>query len=129
LSAEERVAQLESAFVTLTELVRSHGERFDTHMSWINQLGAAQAELTAAQANSEQKIAALVDAQIRTEDELYRLAAQVAQTDTRIDRLVEQTVQTDARIDRLVEQSAQTNARLDRLAEVVERLASRVAGE
>jgi multidrug resistance efflux pump len=101
MSTEDRVAELESAFVTLTRLVQSHGERFDTHLDWINQLGAAQAtlttaqaELASAQANSEQKIAALVDAQIRTEDELRRLA----------------------------EQSAQANARVDRLAEMVERL-------
>jgi multidrug resistance efflux pump len=94
MSTDERVAQLESAFVTLTRLVQSHGERFDTHLDWINQLGTAQAELTAAQANSEQKIAALVDAQIRTEDELRKLA----------------------------EQGAQANARLDRLAQMVERL-------
>jgi multidrug resistance efflux pump len=102
LSTEDRVAELEGAFVTLTQLVRSHGERFDAHLGWINQLGSAQAQLTAAQAelasaqsNSEQKIAALVDAQIRTEDELRRLA----------------------------EQGAQANARIDRLAEMVERLA------
>jgi peptidoglycan hydrolase CwlO-like protein len=94
MSTEDRVAQLESAFATLVQLTRSHGERFDTHMGWINQLGEAQAELTAAQANSEQKIAALVDAQIRTEDELRKLA----------------------------EQGAQANARLDRLAQMVERL-------
>jgi chromosome segregation ATPase len=87
MSTEDRVAELENAFVTLTRLVQSHGERFDTHLEWINRLGAASAD-------SEQKIAALVDAQIRTEDELRRLA----------------------------EQSAQANARVDRLAEMVERL-------
>jgi multidrug resistance efflux pump len=87
MSADERVAQLESAFVTLMRLVQSHGERFDTHLDWINQLGTAQAELTAAQANSEQKIAALVDAQIRTEDELRKLAEQGAQANARLDRL------------------------------------------
>jgi site-specific recombinase len=87
VSTEDRVAQLESAFATLVQLVRSHGERFDTHLGWINRLGEASAD-------SEQKIAALVDAQIRTEDELRRLA----------------------------EQSAQANARVDRLAEMVERL-------
>jgi polyhydroxyalkanoate synthesis regulator phasin len=75
LSTEDRVAQLESAFVTLTRLVQNHGERFDTHMAWINQLGEAQV-------NSEQKIAALIDAQIRTE-------AVVAATNERIDRLTE----------------------------------------
>lgn len=96
MSTEDRVAELESAFVTLTRLVQSHGERFDTHLEWINQLGAAQAqltaaqsELTAAQANSEGKIAALVDAQIRTEDELRRLAEQNAQANARVDRLAQ----------------------------------------
>jgi conjugal transfer/entry exclusion protein len=75
VSTEERVAQLESAFATLVQLVRDHGERFDTHLAWINQLGAAQV-------NSEQKIAALVDAQIHTE-------AVAAATNERIDRLTE----------------------------------------
>lgn len=96
MSTEDRAAQLEGAFATLVQLVRDHGERFDTHLAWINQLGAAQAELTAAQAdlaaaqaNSEGKIAALVDAQIRTEDELRRLAEQGAQANARIDRLAE----------------------------------------
>ncbi len=98
MSTEERVAQIESAFVTLTRLVESHGERFDTHMGWINQLGAAQV-------NSEEKIAALVDAQIHTE-------AVAAATNERIDRLVELVGRTDAKI--------------DRLAELVERLAERI---
>jgi hypothetical protein len=82
MSTEDRVAQLESAFATLVQLVRSHGERFDTHLAWINRLGEAQAD-------SEQKIAALVDAQIRTEDELRRLAEQGAQANARINRLAE----------------------------------------
>ena len=89
MSTDDRVAQLESAFTTLTQLVRNHGERFDTHLQWINQLGETMAELAAAQANSEGKIAALVDAQIRTEDELRRLAEQGAQANARIDRLAE----------------------------------------
>lgn len=82
MSTEDRVAQLESAFATLVRLVQSHGERFDTHLAWINRLGEASAD-------SEQKIAALVDAQIRTEDELRRLAEQGAQANARIDRLAE----------------------------------------
>jgi hypothetical protein len=82
VSTEDRVAQLESAFATLTQLVRNHGDRFDTHLAWINRLGEAQAD-------SEQKIAALVDAQIRTEDELRRLAEAGAQANARIDRLAE----------------------------------------
>jgi multidrug resistance efflux pump len=101
MNTEDRVAQLESAFVTLTQLVRGHAEQLDTQRGWINQLGtahaeltaaqaeltAAQAELTAAQANSEHKIAALVDAQIHTEDELRKLAEQGAQANVRLDRL------------------------------------------
>jgi hypothetical protein len=90
------VAQLETAFATLVQLARDHGDQLDTQRGWINQLGAAQAELTAAQAelasaqaNSEQKIAALVDAQIRTEDELRRLAEAGAQANARVDRLAE----------------------------------------
>lgn len=117
MSTEGRVAQLESAFVTLTELVRSHGERFDTHMSWINQLGAAQADLTAAQVNTEEKIAALVDAQIHTE-------AVAAATNERIDRLVEAQRQNEAA---RAEQAAKTDARIDRLAELVEKLAARIS--
>ena len=100
MSTEERAAQLESAFVTLTRLVQNHGERFDTHMGWVNQLGTAQAELTATQANSEQKIAALVDAQIHTE-------AVAAATNERIDRLVESQRQNDSA---RAEQAAQTDA-------------------
>ena len=77
MSTEDRVAQLESAFVTLTQLVRNHGERFDTHADWINQLGAAQV-------NSEQKIAALVDAQIRTEDAVRQLAEAQTRTEATV---------------------------------------------
>jgi chromosome segregation ATPase len=80
VSTEDRVAQLESAFATLVQLVRNHGERFDTHLAWINRLGEAQAD-------SEEKIAALVNAQIRTEDELRKLAEQGAQANARLDRL------------------------------------------
>jgi hypothetical protein len=84
MTTEERVLRLENAFATLAEmvanektrtdlllqLVRDHEERSETHGSWINQLGTAQAE-------SERKIAALVDAQIRTEESLSRLSVTV----------------------------------------------------
>lgn len=110
MSTDERVAQLESAFSTMMQLVRNQEERLDQHMDWINQLGSRTAEmakhmeeLAAAQTNSEVKIAALVDAQIQTEEALARLAE--------AQRHTEQT-------------AAQTNARLDRLAESVERLIS-----
>ncbi len=62
----ERTTNLERSIEILTELARNASERADTHDAWINQLGRAQAE-------SEQKIAALADAQIRTEDALKKL--------------------------------------------------------
>jgi chromosome segregation ATPase len=70
---ETRTADLENSFQLLTELARNASERADTHDAWINQLGAGQAELRAAQAESEHKIAALADAQIRTTDALKKL--------------------------------------------------------
>jgi chromosome segregation ATPase len=62
-SAEQqrRTARLEESLVVLIELSRSHNESID-------ELRAGQIELRAAQTESEQKIAALVDAQIRTEE-------------------------------------------------------------
>jgi peptidoglycan hydrolase CwlO-like protein len=74
MSTEERVARLENAFATLLEMTRNLDERDDTHTGWINELGTAQAE-------TERKIAALVDAQIRTEDAMVRLADAQAHTD------------------------------------------------
>ncbi|HVG30020.1 MAG TPA: hypothetical protein VM864_10005 [Pyrinomonadaceae bacterium] len=72
LAAEQqrRTARLEESFVALIELSRSHDEGLD-------ELRSGQVELRAAQTESEQKIAALVDAHIRTEDALARLAETV----------------------------------------------------
>src|SRR5215210_3843499 len=81
MSTEDRVTQMESAFATLLRLVQSHGERFDTHLGWLNELGSTTQrlasrmdELAAAQANTEEKLAALVNAQIRTEEQFAKLA-------------------------------------------------------
>jgi acetyl/propionyl-CoA carboxylase alpha subunit len=54
----------------LTEITQRHGERLEDHDSQM-------AELRAAQANTEHKLAALVDAQIKTEDALRRLTDKV----------------------------------------------------
>ncbi|MGB8510932.1 MAG: hypothetical protein WCD76_21340 [Pyrinomonadaceae bacterium] len=95
MTTEERVLRLENAFASLSEIaakvdlrtdavvgmLQNHEERFDDHTDWINQLGAAQAE-------TERKIAALVDAQIRTEDALARLADAQAHTDAIVGVLV-----------------------------------------
>ena len=124
MSVDERITQLEQAFATLArmvereqertdllaglvasekkrtdtlvQLVRDHDERSENHTNWLNELGHAQAE-------TEKKIAALVDAQIRSEDTVARLAG-------RVDALTEQVAETNAtvavlaaKIDTLVE--------------------------
>jgi len=106
LSTEERVVRLETAFATLLELAQNQSGRLDDQLGWINQLGSRMAELAGAQANSEQKIAALIDAQIHTEEALRRLAEQQERTSA-------QLAETNARL-------AETDARIDRLAEAVE---------
>jgi chromosome segregation ATPase len=107
MSTEERLTELERSFVTLTHLLESASERADTHDGWINQLGKAQAELSHAQAETETKIAALVDAQVRTEDVVARLGRAVTQ-------LVESQTRTDAQI-------AQLTGRVDKLTDTLER--------
>lgn len=79
---EARLSTLEQSFQTLVQLTVSASERDDQQMSWINQLGTAQAEATT-------KIAALTDAQIRTEDSLKQLATAQTHTDRRLDALID----------------------------------------
>jgi hypothetical protein len=73
MSVEDRVIKLETFAADvrehtriLTALLERHSERMDNH-------DAALAEMHAAQANADARIAALADAQIRTEDALRRL--------------------------------------------------------
>src|SRR3954470_19798618 len=68
MTNEERITRLENSFVILTELARSADEWRDTHRDWINQLAEAQTNLAESRANTDVKIAALVDAQMRTEN-------------------------------------------------------------
>jgi glycine cleavage system regulatory protein len=67
---EEFAADVRAFTRILTEITRRHGERLEDHDSQM-------AELRAAQANTEHKLAALVDAQIKTEDALRRLTEKV----------------------------------------------------
>ena len=71
-----RVPRLEESFVMLVALARSHEERIDQANEGIDQLRAAQA-------NSEQKIAALADAQIRGEDAMNELRGALADAHAR----------------------------------------------
>jgi hypothetical protein len=74
MSTEERVAELEKAFVQLTQLAVDASERADTHESWINILGTRTAELATAQVE-------LTRAQARTE-------AALAETNERLNSLI-----------------------------------------
>ena len=89
MSTEDRVTELERSFITLTRLLESAGERAGTHESWINQLGRAQAE-------TETKLAALVDAQIRSDDKIAALADAQIKTESALRQLI-------ARVDKLTD--------------------------
>lgn len=54
---ESRIKTVEEAMLSLTQLAASASERADTHEQWINELGAAQIELTKAQARTEAALA------------------------------------------------------------------------
>lgn len=86
---KERLKQLEQAFLKLVELTGSHEERIDT--------------LTAAQANSEAKIAALADAQIRAESFLTTLSEAMTTLAGRMAELAAAQAHTDRRLDALID--------------------------
>ena len=54
---EFRIKTVEEAMQTLTQLAVNASERADTHEQWITELGAAQIELTKAQARTEAALA------------------------------------------------------------------------
>ena len=105
MSTEERLSRLENAFVTLTRLAESLDERLNTQLSWINELGAAQA-------NSEARIAALADAQIHTEGRMARV-------ETALASLAEAQTRTENALAKLAEAQSHTDQRLDALIDVV----------
>ena len=119
MSVEERVVDLEKAFVQLTQLAISASERADTHEKWINSLGsnmerlsARMEELAAAQANSEVKIAALTDAQIRTEDAIAKSS----------DAMEKSIAKSNDAIAKTNEALASLTSRVDHLTGLVERI-------
>jgi hypothetical protein len=56
-SIEPRINTVDEARRILAQLAVSASERADTHEQWINELGAAQIELTKAQARTEAALA------------------------------------------------------------------------
>jgi chromosome segregation ATPase len=120
MSVEDRVLQLENSFRTLTQLAVSASERSDQQLAWINQLGTAQAE-------TETKLAALIDAQVRTEDALAALTVKVDALADKVDTLAGAQIRTEGalaaltvKVDALTDSQSRTDARLDRLAALVE---------
>lgn len=144
---QERTVGLEEAFKMLVELVRSASEHADQHQTWINELGAAQANseaklatltdsqiradaslvrLREAQANSDAKMVALTDAQIRTGEAvsqhqtwLNELSASQANWDAKMLALTDAQLRTDEALVRLAEAQVQTGQRLDALIDIV----------
>src|SRR5947199_6547046 len=126
MGIEERVVDLEKAFVQLTQLAISASERADTHEKWINSLGsnmerlsARMEELAAAQANSEVKIAALTDAQIRTEDAIAKSNDAIAKSN---DAIAKSSAKSNDAIARTNDAIAKTNEALASLTSRVDHL-------
>lgn len=90
---QRRTARLEESFVMLTEMLGRHEDSFD--------------ELRAAQAETEQKIAALVDAQVRNEEAhdrgMEEVRAALAELADAMQRLAQSQAYTDRRLDGLID--------------------------
>jgi alanyl-tRNA synthetase len=110
MSANERLSQLEQTVKTLLELARSASEREDTHITWINTLGEAQAD-------TEAKIAALVNAQIRTEEALVKLSETQSISDAKITALAIAQIRTEEVLVKLSETQSISDAKIAALAE------------
>jgi chromosome segregation ATPase len=131
---EERIARLENSFVILTELARSADEWRDTHRDWISQLAQSQANLAEAQANTDVKIAALVDAQIRTERaqaetevKFKALAAAQANSDAKIAALAGAQIRTEEHIAGLSITTSDLSTTMNALSTAMTTLAERMS--
>ncbi|MBA3767362.1 MAG: hypothetical protein H0W99_10310 [Acidobacteria bacterium] len=121
MSIEDRVINLEQAFLALNTLAKRADERHDSVSESIKLLtqmiqhhderfDRSEAE----QSNADARIAALADAQIRTEDALKELSATQSNADTRIAALADAQIKTEEALAKLTE-------KLDSLADTVER--------
>jgi septal ring factor EnvC (AmiA/AmiB activator) len=117
MNTDERLARVEEAILILTRLAQGLDERMDTHLTWINSLGEAQA-------NSDAKIAALTNAQIKTEEVLARLGEAQSHTDQRLNALVSHT---DQRLNALADAQIRTEEALARLAAAQAQAEARLA--
>jgi predicted nucleic acid-binding Zn-ribbon protein len=105
---ERRIEGLEEAYALLVRLARSQQNGMD--------------EIRAAQAETDHKLAALVDAQMQTEQALQRLAGAQERLDKAHERLAESQKQ-------LAESQRHSDRRLDALIDVVQDLVNRRKAE
>jgi vacuolar-type H+-ATPase subunit I/STV1 len=103
MSVEERVANLEQAFLALSHLAKRADERHESVAQSINLLteliqrhDARFGEVQAEQSNADVRLAALADAQIRTEEALRALTVKV-------DALTDAQQHTDERLKALID--------------------------
>ncbi|HEX8502946.1 MAG TPA: hypothetical protein VF659_20345 [Pyrinomonadaceae bacterium] len=96
MADDERIANLQEFAGLMMQWARRAEERFEEFRGGMNEFREGMNELSAAQANSEAKIAALADAQIRTEASVSSLAVQMrelaatqAHSDQRLDALID----------------------------------------
>jgi chromosome segregation ATPase len=146
MSVEERVANLEEAFLALRTIAKRADERQDSmseSIKLLTQMIQRHDErfenVEAEQSNADVRIAALADAQIKTEESLNRIEAQMARTDAdvhlatleaqvartdadvRIAALADAQIKTEESLNRIEAQMARTDERLNRLADTIER--------
>lgn len=112
---ERRISGLEEAFRMLVEMSRRHDERAD--------------EIRAAQAETEHKLAALVDAQVRTQEaaaESERKLAALAEAQLQTEQAMKRSADAQERLadaqERLADAQAHSDRRLDALIDVVNNL-------
>lgn len=121
MSTEERVTQLEQAFVTVTRLLENHSEQLSTQMDWINQLGSGLSELRAAQAENERRMAQLIDEHIRTDDEFRKLAAAQQRTEDTFKELAASQRSTEDKFKELAASQRSTEDKFKELAAAQQR--------
>lgn len=94
MSIDERVANLEQAFLALNTLAKKQDERHESTSENIRLLtemirrhDEKLDDVRAEQSNADIRIAALADAQIRTEDSITRTNEAIAALTERVDHL------------------------------------------
>jgi peptidoglycan hydrolase CwlO-like protein len=96
MAEDERLDNLQEFSTLIMQWARRAEERMNEFREGTNEFRENMNELSAAQAHSEAKIAALADAQIRTEgvvsalgEQMKELAVAQAHTDQRLDALID----------------------------------------